>query len=265
MTITIHNQDDLFICQDVGKLEGFESPSAIVNVEDVAGKDGAVYINAKYGRRRLAWQGLIDTSVPVTRRELIGICRVGQLKTLTFESCDGLQLQVDVEITRLLMPYSLGRTTYLIEAVAPDARLLSEAITTTVITQTAIGGGSSIPWTIPVAIVQTGSTQTITTVGTELTDPTITIHGPGTSFSVTNVTTGETFTVSSVLDSDDTVVIDGAAGTVIKNGTANLFADFSGSFLTLLPGGNELRFSVGSGSDGSTNLSVSHHEAFLGI
>lgn len=270
MTITIINDTIQFVCRDLN-IEGFEYPSVNASIEDISGMSGAVYVNAKFGRRPLTWQGVISSEVPLNRRNLIEACRAGTLKTIEFESCDGLELQAEVEILKLVMPYKIGRTKYLIEAVAPDSRFYSQELISLDIAQTSIRGGATIPFpTIPLAIPQSDLTDEelnsiITNEGSESTDPIFTITGPGTGFTVTNATTGEEFTLTSTLLDGDYITIDVKNGTVIKNGTTNVYDEFDGDFITIEPGDNEFEFIVASDIDTATNLNVTYRHAYIGI
>lgn len=270
MNIVIVNNDIQFTCEHLN-LEGFEYPSVINSMEDVSGISGAIYINSKFGRRSLSWQGVISEEVLQGRRSLIAACRAGNLKTILFETCDGLALQAEVEVTSLKMPYHLGRTKYLVNAVAPDSRFYSQELITTEISQTSIRGGASIPFpTIPVAITQSDLTDEelnaiVTNEGQEETEPIFVIHGPGTGFTVTNSTTGQEFTLSSTLIEGEYITIDSRAGTVIQDGITNIYDEFDGDFIKLEPGDNQFQFVVASGIDLTTILSLSYRHAYLGI
>ncbi len=51
----------------------------------------------------------------------------------------------------------------------------------------------------------------------------------------------------------------------VNHGTVNLYPDITGEFWSLVPGENELRFSVSSGADLNTLLEVSFRDAYGGI
>lgn len=269
-SIVISNTSIQFDCQHL-RVEGFEYPSVNASIEDISGQSGAVYVNAKFGRRPLSWEGVITSDVPVSRRSLINVCRAGELKTITFETCDGLELQAEIEVLKLVMPYRIGRTKYLVEAVAPDSRFYSQELVSVDITQTSIRGGASIPFpSIPLAIPQSDLTDEelnaiVTNEGSEATDPIFVITGPGTGFTIINVTTGKEFTLSSELLDGEFVEIDVRNGTVLFNGTTNVYDEFEGDFITLEPGDNQFEFIVAADVDVETSLNVTYRHAYLGI
>lgn len=270
MNILIVNDSMQFNCENL-KVNGFEYPSVDAVIEDISGISGSLFISSKFGRRPLSWEGLISEDVLLNRRNLISACRAGSLKTIQFETCDGLLLQADVEILSLVMPYQLGRVKYLINAVSPDSRFYSQELISVDISQTSIRGGASIPFpTIPVAITQSDLTDEelnaiITNEGSEASDPVFVIEGPGTGFTVTNVTTGKSFFLSTTLVEGDFVTIDVREGTVVLNDTTNIYNDFTGDFISLEPGDNQFEFTVGSDLDVTTLLNVSYRSAYLGI
>lgn len=270
MNIVIENGTMQFTCEHL-RLTGFEYPSVNIAVEDISGMNGAVYINSKFGRRPLAWEGVIDTEVLLNRRNLIQACRAGNLKTIYFDTCDGLELQAYIEVTSLTMPYQTGRVKYLIQAVAPDSRFYSQELISSNISQTSIRGGTSIPFlTIPVAIPQSDLTDeelnaVVTNDGNQETSPVFTIYGPGTGFTVTNVTTGEEFFLSSTLIEGEYITIDTQAGTVIKDGITNVYDEFVGDFIILEPGDNQFQFVVANDIDVTTLLNVEYRHAYSGI
>lgn len=271
MTILIINGSMQFECENL-TVEGFEYPTVISSVEDISGISGAIYVNSKFGRRLLSWQGLLSTNIPENRRVIEQICRAGSLKTIQFETCDGLQLQAEVEVLSIVMPYRIGRTKYLIQAVAPDSRFYSQELIDVDITQTSIRGGASIPFpTIPVAITQSDLTDEelnaiVNNSGSEATEPILTIYGPGTGFTVRNDTTDKEFTLSTALLDGEYVTIDVRNGTVIMNGTTNVYEDFDGDFPLLEPGDNEFRFIVAADIEpDTTRLNVQYRHAYIGI
>lgn len=270
MNITITRDDSEFVCTDL-RVEGFEYPTVNSAIEDISGMDGAVYVASKFGRRSLSWEGVLSSDILDSRRILTKTCRPGQLKTIAFETCDGLALQAEVEVTNIVMPYRLGRTKYMINAVAPDPRFYSQELVSVDISQTSIRGGAAIPLlSIPMAIPQSALTDQelnsiVTNEGTQETDPVFTIYGPGTGFIVTNTTTGEEFTLSSTLIEGDYVTIDVAAGTVVLNGITNIYDEFAGDFIILAPGDNDFEFIVEADLDVTTLLNVEYRHAYLGI
>lgn len=254
------------------KFDGFEYAQAQVSVDDVAGPYGSTYVHSKFGRRIVSIEGdLVSSNVFSLRRTLLKALRqTGTIKLIKFTTYDDLNLQFEAEITKLLNPYTHRVHTFLIEAVAPDWRFYSQTLKSFDIMQSVIRGGASIPASIPMSIQSPMSEETeisniLINDGNEVTDPIITIGGPGTEFLVRNVTTDKEFTLDATLIENDVVVIDVKNRTVIKNGVTNLYPDITGDFFSLVPGENELRFLISSGLTPSTYLNFSYRDAYSGI
>lgn len=250
--------------------EGFEYANVKASIDDVAGDYGGVYVNSKHGTRQFSIQGdLISDNVFELRRTLLKALRqTGTIKLLKFTTYDDLQLQCEAEITKLSNPYTHQIHTFLIQFLAPDWRFYSQELKTLNMTQTILGGGTSIPFTIPLDISEwTDSTVShlLTNEGNEATDPVFTITGPGTGFTIENITTNKTLNLDTTLIGGDEVVIDVKNRTVIKNGTDNLYPDITGDFWSIIPGDNDLRFYITSGSDENTNLNIAYRDAYNGI
>lgn len=254
------------------KFEGFEYSSVRESIDDVAGTAGSVYINSKFGRRRMGITGdLIGASVFANRRVLVTALRqTGTMKLLKFTTYDDLELQCEVEVVKYANPYTHEIHTYLIEMIAPDYRFYSQELFSFNIDKTVLQGGAAIPATIPMSLVLDSNPESdlnkfVTTNGTESTDPIFTITGPGTGFTVGNTTSDKEFVLDLVLSDGDTVEVDVKNKTVIKNGVTNVYTDFSGDFWTLEPGENELRFFIASGSTTESMLNISYRDAYAGI
>lgn len=255
--------------------EGFEYASVRESIDDVAGEYGAVYITSKHGRRRAAWIGDLLTDVSKTvferRQQLLKALRqTGTMKLIKFTTYDGLALQFEAEVIKHLNPYTHAVHTFLIEVIAPDWRFYAQEESMQTLGRTSVSGGASIPTDIPMSIVTPAAAEQmnekiVENVGSEATDPVITIHGPGTNFTVGNFTTGEEFILNSILTDTDSVVIDIKNRTVVKNDTDNLYPDITGEFWSLIPGENELRFNVQSGATFETQLTLDYRAAYGGI
>lgn len=265
------NGSDQFIFENIGESpEGFEYPTIRTSIEDLAGDRSAAYVASKFGRRRLSWKALITgnaTTVSVLRRNLSYISRPGSLKTLKFETCDGLDLQTYVEIEKIFMPYKIGaRCEVLIEAVAPQWQFYSQTLHTFETAQTFITGGLAIPAAIPYDMSGTSNTNiVIENVGNYAADPIFTINGPGTLFTVQNQTTGESFVIDYTLTVGQTIVIDVNARTIILNGSTNIYSSMiSGDFWQVQPGDNVVTFNAANNT-GDTLLTIAWRDSYIGI
>lgn len=264
-TIEIVNDDHSFVCEHIANPTGFEYPETRLVMEDIPSRDGSLYIGSRFGRRNLSWRGLIlHPDTRDKRRNLIQACRVGQLKTILFELCPGLDVQTDIEIVRLTMPYELNRSPYLIQAVAPDYRFFSQTETTVNTGITVQSGGVPVPMAVPAPIPGGSSLNfSITIDGNVATSPVFSVRGPGSNFLVTNQSTGESFELDLTLTSVETVVIDTYNKTAF-NGSQNVFGSFSGDWIVLEPGSNVLTFNA-VGYTANTRLSVAYRQAYLGF
>jgi len=224
--------------------DGFEYPEVLTSIEDVAGKGGAHYINSKFGRRRMSFQGdLVGADKFSQRRELLTILRQrGTMKLFEVTTYDDLLLRFEAEIIRLTMPYTHQIHSFLFELQSPDWRLFSQ--------------------TEEEETVTVGGSDTITNNGTELTDVIFTLNGPGTSIDIQNFETGESFSIDDLI-ADDEVIINTLNKTVTKNGDDS-YSIFTGDFFGLQPGDNTIGFDV-SGSTGATSLTLTYRHAYNGI
>lgn len=245
---------------------GFEYPSTRPVIEDIPARDGSIYITSRFGRRRLSWSGVVtDDNVFTKRRSALASMNQGGLKTLKFTTYDDIELQAQIEVLNIVMPYTHRVSEFLVEVVAPDYRFYSQALVSSSTGVTSTGGGMPVPAAIPAPI---GGTTTaplsVTNSGTTTTYPIITITGPGTNFSVSNIDTGETFQLNLTLTSGESVVIDTLARTAYK-GNQNVFGSFVGDWLSLQTGVNRITFNAQTGSTGSTQVSIQHRHAYLGL
>lgn len=263
----VDNSLNEFTCEEVGGAEGFEYSETRPIIDDIPARDGALYIGSRFGRRPLSWQGFIrGLDVFERRRSLIRVCKVGELKTIEFTTFDGLELQAEVEILGLIMPYQKKAVVYLIEAVAPDPRFYSQELISETTEITEAEGGVPIPAAIPAPIGGGSSINfTLNNEGNTDTNPIFVIHGPGSDFVVQNTTTGEQFHLDLELTNTESVAIDTNLRTVIKGASQNVFGSFSGDWMVLRPGNNIIIFNGGAGVDVETSLTVNYRHSYLGI
>lgn len=276
-TITITNQtsgDSFEFVQDpsVGKiitsLEGWEYPTVISNFEDIPGRSGSYYVNSKFGRRRMSIQGLLRGDCYQKRRDLLAaINQDSTLKLIEFTTLDDVDLRIEAEVISYSQPYSSLTQPLLLELVAPDWRFESQVLfeQSTQVTQS--GGGTALPTPIPISFSGApGNPPLDITVGGAIeAQPTFIIRGPGTDFTVQNITTGESFSLNTTLASTDTVTINTKTKTVLLNGTTNVFGFFSGTFFNLPVGLNTISFGAVSGSTTATLLRIQYRESYLGV
>jgi hypothetical protein len=270
-SFTLHDND---IGTILRSFTGFEYADVKESIDDVAGDYGSTYITSKFGRRRFSISGdLVGSDVFLKRRTLSTALRqTGIIKLVKFTTYDDLDLQCEAEVVKQVNPYNHKVHTFLIEMVAPDWRFYSQEEIMQQLGVTVVPGGTDIPFEeIPVSIdatppAGTEVTNIIINEGNEVTDPILKLYGPGTTFIMENITTGDTLTLSATIVEGDEVEINVKERTVIKNGVTNLYPDLTGDFWSLAPGENELRFFVNSGDEvGITKLEVIFRHAYSGI
>lgn len=226
--------------------DGFEYGEVRDVIEDVAGNNGALYVTSRFGRRRLSWSGdLVGSDVFTLRRQMLSAMRQqGQLKLLKFTTYDDLELQCEVEIVKILNPYTHKIHTYLIEAIAPDWRFYSQE-----------------EYTVE---VDAEDTQIVENLGNEVTPPIFRIHGAFEHATIQNLSTGEDIDIDYTLTAGSYIEINTRDNTVKLDDGTPIFSAFSGEFISLLPGENDIAFTVVSG-DESTKLDVIYRDAYNGL
>jgi len=235
------NSDDTIMRE----FEGWEYANPVVSVEDVAGQQSSVFVNSKFGRRRLAFIGdLVASDVFAQRREMLAAMRqTGRLKLFEGTTYDDLLIRFEAEVVRIVAPYTHQVHSYLIELVAPDWRFYSQ--------------------TLKSGTLAANQTDDFENEGTEITPPIFTITAPGNDIEIVNNTTGESFSIGDLTGVQE-VVVDVKAHTVTLDGSPAM-GIFTGEFFELVPGINSISFNVPTGSSGATELQIQHRDAYNGI
>lgn len=135
---------------------------------------------------------------------------------------------------------------------------------------TNIDRGTVVPSPVPSPLtgtaVVTSSTDPLllTNSGTANAFPIFTITGPGTTFTILNSTTGGSITINTTLVAGESIVIDTWNKTIMK-GTESLIGLMSGYFFPLVPGTNQLSFSVTSGNTSDTQLQTVFKNTYIAL
>lgn len=131
--------------------------------------------------------------------------------------------------------------------------------------------GSGAATFFPVLPVQVKNSQILgtvnaTNIGNVLTYPVWTVTGPVTSLTITNNTTGQTFTVATTAIAGDTWVIDAREGvkSALKNGSTNLwqYIDINSDLWALKPGVNSVTITV-PGAASQTTVTMAYKPRYL--
>jgi len=227
----------------IGTLEGWEYPSVISAIDDIPGNKGALYVNSKFGRRRLSIEGYIPGQTLAQRIAMgLALRQTGTIKKMTFTTLNDLALQAYVEVLSLDYKYSNKCTSFLIELVAPDPRFYSQTLHDTEL--------------------DNSDSKAITNAGNEITSPSIKLLGAGSNWVVTNTTTGKSFTLAKTISGTDYVTINCADRTVLLNDTTSVFPDFDGDFFVLDPGANTITTTV-TGGNTSTEVHVLFRDSYI--
>jgi hypothetical protein len=266
--IKIINGSLEFECKDVSQAEGFEVPTTRDVFIDPPEREGSLFIGEIAGMRVLSWRGLIRTDIQDNRRLLSRVCTPGGLKTIQFTLCDGVDVQIQATV-KLTNPYSKTRSPYLINAKAPYPYFESQTLHQLSSPVTVRRGGLPIPAAIPAPIGEGGGSPfSVTNAGDIFSRPVFLIRGPGTNFTITNTTTGESLLLETSLASNEIVRIDTVTNEAI-NGVQNVFGlitrDPIGSWITLAPGNNNIVFSAISGSDETTEVTIIWRDTYSGF
>jgi len=245
--------------------EGFETANITNVLTEVASNRGSHFSNSKYSYRALSFTGeLYGASVLALRRTLLSpTVADGNLKLLKFGTTDGLDLQTEVTVNRIEMPYGQAVNTFTFECYAPDPFFYSQELNSFEIGQLTGIGGTAIPCSVPVVMFnETGGQQPneVTNAGNAMVYPVLYITGSGSDFIVKNNTTGKQFEIETTI-TDKTIVVDTQAGTV-KTGSTSYYDDFIGEFWQLKPGINQIGLEV---LGGVATLTVVWRDSYLGL
>lgn len=229
----------------IGQLEGWEYPTVISAIQDLPSKKGALYITSKYGRRRFSVMGSIKGQTYAQRIAMgLALRQTGVEKLLEFTTFNDLTLRAYVEVLDFKHKYTKWSKPFLIELVAADPRFYSQTLHDTEVAD--------------------GDTETVNNAGNEITGPILKLSGAGTYWTVSNLTTGESFTLDFEITGGGYVEIDTENKTVLFNGTTSKFSDFAGDFFNLNPGNNSIKLEV-VGGDVTSLLNVYHRDAYISI
>lgn len=249
-SITILNEDtgNSFSLDDkeIGICEGFEYPSVNSIIEDISGKQSAIFVNSKFGRRPLSINGFIKPQTYAERIAMLGVLRhQGEMMLLKFTTLNDLDLQAEVVVNKVLYPYNMVKKPFLIDMIAPDWRFYSQ--------------------TLHSQNIEEGETIEVNNAGTENTNPIFKIYGPFDEVEITNLSTSESFNYSYTVETGDYIEVDIKNKTVKLNGTTSVFNNFTGEFFDLISGGNTIRFEIISAYEFGAILNVAWRDAYLGI
>jgi len=263
-------------------IQGLESPSIRLPSFERPNVDGAFVPNQLYGGRAISLEGKVTgngvlSTYRTRRRTLANAARIyrpgGVLSPITFKfkTMDDLELQAEVYVRKLTLPdIMLTGGNFLLDLFAPDVRLLSqeEYFEQVNIFQ---GGGMPIPMPVPMDMSAGGSVQTtINNAGDTGTFPFITVRGTIEDPTISNQTTGDSFSVDYTLTtSDERIEIDVENRIILyfANDTAtgvNIRDKFSGDWYEIASGNNSIKLVVADTTD-TGYMTIQWRDAYLGV
>lgn len=262
-------------------ISGLETPEIRLPSFVRPNVDGAVVPNQLYGGRLISFQGKVHATTVAThrlrRRQLIDASKInrdslGVLRPLTlkFTTDDDIDLQVDVYTKSLVMPdKNMTNSTFKLDLFAPTLYLLGQQLKSFDI-YIFQGGGWEVPSEVPLDMSVGGATTTnLENEGTVDSYPVYTLRGPLENPTFNNETNGQSFSLTYTLDSDGFIVIDTVNRTVVfyaseDDAPVNIRQYFSGDFVLLSPGANQVKFS-NADFNNSGLISVVYRDSYSGI
>jgi phage-related protein len=184
---------------------------------------------------------------------------------------DDLELQAEVYVRKMEFPdVNLTGGTFKLDLYAPDIRLLSQTLHSEQLSIFS-GGGMEIPLEIPVDMSAGGTLETtINNAGDTGAFPFIVINGAIEDPTISNQTTGDSFSIDYTLTTtDERIEVDVENRSVLyyADDTAsgvNIRDKFSGDWFEIAQGNNSIKLVVADTSD-SGNATIRWRDAFLGV
>ncbi len=201
--------------------------------------------------------------------EILGKILEDGTKTFKLSKANGVNVQIDVKTITVAGDLSANdplMSNMLIELEAEYPYLQSQTLQTTDIS-IFNGGGMTIPMGIPMSMGVGGANEVVlTNNGNAVAYPTFTFYGPLQNPSLTNLTTGKTFSLGyNLTDSSQYVVVDTFNRTaVLYSGGVNVRGYVSGEFWTLARGANVVHLAAGT-YNAQGKCTVTFRDHFLGI
>lgn len=255
-------------------VNGLSMPPIRTSSGTYSGRDGG-YVGAQfYGARSINMTGRIMsndvTSYWASRKAFLAAVSTGSV-LLTVATDDGGLYVLNCYLDELDIPINRRKmsTTWTMSLVAPDPTIYDNSAGGLQSVAIAPVGGGGIIWPIawtPVVWRAGTLPQTVTNTGNVAVYPKVTLTGPATNPTITNVTTGQFFTLQGLTTTaGDVIVIDLQNRTVLLNGGSILtYMSTTSSWWPLLPGGNSIRLTTTNGSDTVTGT-VSWRSGYRGI
>jgi len=248
--------------------KGLGNPDTKLGFHDYANAHGGILQTQKYKSRTHNIGGMILGTDAATfaqvRRELgRALSFLGVTKTVQATADDGTEVQFDVVgASELAVDEEQGykfSAPWNISLLLPDPIIYSQDLYTASGGVATLGGtGFALPFSFPLALAGTvtGTFNALNNGNAKVYPIQIKITGPGTSFLISNKTTGRDLLYNDTLIAGDYVIIDPKRRTAVKNGVTNVYGLITWSDWDLYYGNNTIALAVGSGNTSDTGISA---------
>lgn len=260
----------------INAVTGLGAPAARSTVHEYTNTDGGIFLAQNYKMRNIGISGLIyGNSIAAfeqAKNDFVGAFTFrNALKQLKLTNQNDVVYTADVIISDSAdiqiseQPDTILHCYFTLQLTAPDGLLYSETSQTVEGSVTTITGGTAIPATVPLSLAGgfTNSISVNNQGNTPVYPTSIRITAPGTNFTITNQTTGETFTINTTLTGSDYIDVYPKTKEVYKNGATNMYQYFTGTWFKMENGSNIITFSVASGSTSSTKLQINWKNGYI--
>lgn len=255
-------------------VDGLGMPPVRTSSGVYSGRDGG-YVSAQfYGSRLISMTGRVWADdvrgLEDTRQAFAAAVSKGTI-LLEITTDAGRQYVLNTNIDELDMPIirSQRQAPFTLTLIAPDPTIYDNSAGGLVTVPLQPVGGGGVIWPItwnPVKWRPGNLPQTVTNTGNVAVFPIITLIGKATNPTIYNDTTGQFIQFTGITTTaGDVLVIDMLNRTVLLNGGPVLtYVTTTSSWWPLLPGGNAIRLTTGSGSDTVTGT-VAYRSGYRGI
>lgn len=254
---------------------GLDNPEVRESADNIVEGDGGVHGSFYYGRRPITLEGMIVNPTSPTNRnqkmtQLMRACNAMRSDALlTWTPTGGVQQAILVRKQQPLRISGTWQKTFQLSLVAADPRIYAYNPNTANVNAASVGTEPGVGFDLAFDMFfPTGTVLGqlfVSNNGNAVTYPVLTVEGPVTNPSITNVTTGETIALTYTLTAGESLVIDTLNHTVLLNNTTSRYGavDFQNTqWWGLNPGTNELQFlSIASASP--AQLVVTWRDAWL--
>jgi hypothetical protein len=256
-------------------LSGMDSPEVRENADDLVQMDGGIHGDFFYGRRPITMSGILLNPADASDRN----ARINKLSAasdamrgdavLDWTPSGGVHQFIRVRRQQPLRVSGTWQKEFQVALVAADPRIYSFALNSLTVPAAAattdFGRAFDSGYDIDYGPAAVNGQALVTNAGTTLSYPILTITGPGSNPSISNLTTGGRVSLLYTLGVGETLVVDTLNRTVMLGGVSSRYGaiDFlNTTWWGLAPGVNDVRLAFSSFSNGAS-LRVDWRDAWL--